>query len=110
MKRGCVVGLLLCLLSTGIVFADGPAPRWRFWLGAPVCPPTGCCPNDYLPKPLPCVPRVPCGGPDDYCKKPLPCVPRVPCGGPDDYCKKPLPCLLCPPVSPFLRCGDGCAK
>ena len=100
MKLRYCIGLLLCLLSASIVIADPPQRNWRWWLYQPVCPTTGCCP-DYVPKPLPCVPKVPCGGPDDYCRKPLPCVPLVPCGGPDDYCRKPLPCLLCPPTCPL---------
>ena len=107
--RYCIVGALLCLASATIVAADPPHPL-RWWLYTPVCPSTGCCPDDYCLKPLPCVPVVRCGGPDDYCKKPLPCVPVLRCGGPDDYCKKPMPCLLCPPVSPYLQCAPACQK
>ena len=66
-----------------------------------------CCPDDYCPKPLPCVPSplLSCC-PSDYCLKPLPWL-RAPtlscCGG--DYCPKPLPglCWLRSPVS--YSCG-----
>ncbi|MBN2023585.1 MAG: hypothetical protein JW809_12440 [Pirellulales bacterium] len=65
------------------------------------------CPDDYCPKPAPCVclPRT-CGRCDDYCPKPAPCVcpPRI-CGGCDDYCPKPAPCVqLCPWPNSFYRC------
>jgi hypothetical protein len=68
-----------------------------------------CCPDDYCPKPEPCVrcvPRSCC--PDDYCPKPQPCVPCVPrscC--PDTYCPKPAPNLCIPLNRDFQRCG-GC--
>jgi hypothetical protein len=61
---------------------------------APDCLGSGACccwcPNDYLRKPLPCIPGPACGGPNDYCRKPLPYVPPPVCGGPNDYCRKPL--------------------
>jgi hypothetical protein len=66
-----------------------------------------CCPDDYCPKPLPCLPcpqRSCC--PDNYCRKPLPCVPcPKTCWRPDDYCRKPMPrlCWLPPPVK--YSCG-----
>lgn len=90
------LGFLLALAWATAALADGPdAPGWRFWLYRPLCPFAGSCP-DYAPKPIPCVPPIPCGGKDDYCKKPIPCVPAAPCGGVDDYCKKPMPPLVCP--------------
>jgi hypothetical protein len=108
------VGLLLCLAWADHVNAQPQAqprrPCWHDWCNwAPLCPPVGCCPDDYVRKPFPSLCPTPCcGGPDDYCRKPLPCVPAVPCcGGPDDYCRKPLPCLLCPPITPYLQCGPA---
>jgi hypothetical protein len=106
MKLRYCIGVLGCLVLAGYVGADPPHPFWRGWC-APLCPSTGCCPDDYVRKPLPCVPVIRCGGPDDYCRKPLPCVPVIRCGGPDDYCRKPLPCLLCPPLTPYLQCGPS---
>ena len=52
---------------------------WHWWNWTPVCPSTGCCPDDYVHKlfpslcPLPC-----CGSPDDYCRKPLPTTASLP--------------------------------
>src|SRR5688500_17962599 len=94
--------------------------------GEPVHPPRPAClhclvcPDDYHPKPWPCLPKAICGGwCDDYCKKPLPNACPVPGVFCDDYCKKPLPCgraahwslwLACPPavreVSPFAPRKD----
>jgi hypothetical protein len=67
------------------------------------------CPDDYCPKPLPCVPCLKLGGvADDYCPKPWPCIPCWrPCGVADDYCTKPLPCLPCP--APGGCAGDHAA-
>src|SRR6516164_3072689 len=108
--RFCI-GLLLGIACVGHVAADPPtaAPRhfWQHWW-TQACPPVGCCPDDYVRKPMPPICPLPCGGgPDDYCRKPMPCVPPLPHGGPDDYCRKPLPCLLCPPLSPYLQCGPS---
>ncbi|MHB1036187.1 MAG: hypothetical protein ACYC35_15960 [Pirellulales bacterium] len=64
------------------------------------------CPDDYCPKPLPCVPCLKRSClPDDYCPKPLPCVPcRAASTCVDDYCPKPLPVLCWPLSRQFLRC------
>ena len=117
MARRWFIGFMLCFASVGYVIADpSPGPFWHC-LYRPLCPPTGCCPNDYVHKPFPTICPIPCcGGPDDYCRKPFPCVPTQHYGGPDDYCRKPFPTLLCPPLSPYLQCGpsdgpcDGCNK
>ena len=109
MKSRYIGILLLGLMLVGSAVADGPRPFWQsLWNRGSVCPPTGCCPNDYVHKPIPSICPLPrCGGPDDYCRKPMPCVPNLPrCGGPDDYCRKAMPCLLCPPISPYLQCGS----
>ena len=109
--RYCI-GWAVCLTWAGFVAADPPMatprPFWQCWLYRPLCPPVGCCPDDYARKPYPSIYQVGhCGGVDDYCRKPIPSVPLTHCGGPDDYCRKPLPTLLCPPPSPYLQCG-GC--
>ena len=77
----------------------GPAPR--------CCDARRCCtcPDDYCPKPLPCVPCAPRGCCDDYCAKPLPCVPCALRGCCDDYCPKPC-CIYLPPCWPaWYSCG-----
>lgn len=81
---------------------------WPWTNAGKTCPPIGCCPDDYCRKPCPVIVPVPrCGGPDDYCRKPMPCITDIPrCGTCDDYCRKPLPCLLCPPLTPYLKCGS----
>jgi hypothetical protein len=69
-------------------------------------PPPCCCPDDYCPKPPPCV-TPPCGGCcDDYCPKAPPCV-IPPCGGCcDDYCPKPCPTVCWPCRWPdFYQCA-----
>lgn len=107
------LGILLSMAWVSFAGADPPIatarPFWQHWWSTSACPPVGCCPNDYVRKPMPAIGPVPrCGGVDDYCRKPLPCVPTVPrCGMPDDYCRKALPWLLCPPLSPFLQCGPS---
>jgi hypothetical protein len=65
------------------------------------------CPNDYCPKPLPCVPCAPLGKCDCYCPKPLPCPPcPLRYCGPNDYCPKPC-CLYLPPCWPaWYSCGS----
>jgi hypothetical protein len=114
--RACI-GMMICLTWAGHVVADPPVvtshSSCHWFQYKPVCPSVGCCPDDYVRKPLPWLsPIACCGGPDDYCRKPFPTNLGVPtCGGPDDYCRKPLPRLLCPPWSPYLRCGPpeaGC--
>jgi hypothetical protein len=113
--RWCLA-IVLCFAPIGYVGAEEPAGNahqgWLFWCNrASTCPSVGACPNDYVCKPMPSICSVSrCGGIDDYCRKPPPCVPALPrCGSPDDYCRKALPVLLCPPLSPYLRCGpcDG---
>jgi hypothetical protein len=72
------------------------------------CPRCCCtCPDDYCPKPLPCVPCAACGCcPDDYCPKPLPCVFCMPgCCWPDDYCPKPFVFCLPPCYPSWYTCG-----
>jgi hypothetical protein len=125
MRMRFCIGLLLGLACASHVFADPPSPHallpeggghavkaphhfWqRWWTRA--CPSIGCCPDDYVRKPMPPICPLPCGGgPDDYCRKPMPYIRPVPCGGSvDDYCRKPLPYLLCPPLSPYLQCGTS---
>ena len=75
---------------------------------APTCEARSCCvcPDDYCPKPLPCVPCAPRGKCDNYCRKPLPCAPCVGgyCG-PDDYCPKPCNFYLPPCWPAWYTCG-----
>ncbi|MDD4269168.1 MAG: hypothetical protein GXY25_22770 [Pirellulaceae bacterium] len=62
---------------------------------------SGCCTDDYCPKPAPCI-ACPCirSCPDDSCPKPQPCIPCVNVGRcPDNYCPKPLP-VVCDPCRP----------
>jgi hypothetical protein len=104
MRLKWCLSFIVCLAWIGYAAADPPRTFWQR-LCTPVCPSLGCCPDDYVHKPVPAIGPIPrCGGPDDYCGKPIPCVPLMRCGGPDDYCRKPLPCLLCPPVTPYLQC------
>jgi hypothetical protein len=108
MKWNYCIGIALCLALAGSVAADPPGekPRWlhsHWWTR--VCPSLGCCPDDYVRKPMPPICLARCGERDDYCRKPYPCLTDVSrCGGPDDYCRKSLPCLLCPPLTPYLQC------
>ncbi|HMF17977.1 MAG TPA: hypothetical protein VKE98_12260 [Gemmataceae bacterium] len=112
MAKRYFVGFMLCFVLAGFATAD-PADGssrsfWHCVFWESLCPPTGCCPDDYVIKPFPAIHRVPCcGSEDDYCIKPFPCVPTQHCGGPDDYCPKPFPTLLCPPHSPYLQCGPS---
>jgi hypothetical protein len=63
------------------------------------------CPDNYCPKPQPCVPGAPWGCCDDYCPKPMPCAQPLRYCGPDDYCPKPC-CLYLPPCWPtWYSCG-----
>lgn len=104
----CLITLLLGLAWASPTLAQAPHGHrlgglynWR------VCPPVGCCPDDYCKKVSPLIPCLPrCGSCDDYCRKSMPCLTDVGrCGTCDDYCRKGLPCLLCPPWSPYLQCG-----
>ena len=115
-KRWCL-GIALCCACAAHICADPPdgtldphVHGWRPW--ARICPSVGCCPDDYVHKPLPPNLGIPrCGTADDYHRKPLPPAPPVPrCDGPNDYCRKLLPYLLCPPVSPYLQCGPSNGK
>lgn len=65
-----------------------------------------CCPDDYRPKPWPCLPPpVTCGHCDNYCGKPLPWLPCPACGcGPDMYCDKSFPCAPYYQPSRWLKC------
>ena len=63
------------------------------------------CPDDYCPKPLPCVGPNAKGCVDDYCPKALPCVPPNPKGCVDDYCPKTCPIWLGKLCEPWYRCG-----
>lgn len=76
------------------------------------CPalPHFCCPDDYQPKPWPCLPRpTTCGYCDDYCRKPLPGLPCPNgCYCPDNYCAKPFPSAPCCPPSRWLKCPLPC--
>ena len=76
--------LLLLALAGGVFASDMTGDGTR-------CDARRCCtcPDDYCPKPLPCVPCAPRGCCDDYCAKPLPCVPCALRGCCDDYCPKP---------------------
>ena len=96
-----IVGLWTAMLPVAAGAAEiGPS--------APCCEARCCCtcPDDYCPKPLPCVPCVLLGKCDCYCRKPMPCPP-CPLGycGPNDYCPKPYSiCLpLCSPA--WYTCG-----
>jgi len=64
------------------------------------------CPDDYCPKPLPCVPCAPLGRCDCYAPKPLPCPPcALRYCAPDDYCPKPC-CVYLPACYPaWYICG-----
>lgn len=100
---------LVCVVGQGL--AQHPA-RQTTWPSsaagcAKTCPSIGCCIDDYCRKAFPMILNVSrCGSPDDYCRKIIPCLTDVFGGcGCDDYCRKALPNLLCPPQSPYLRCG-----
>ncbi|MBL8829391.1 MAG: hypothetical protein JNM18_20575 [Planctomycetaceae bacterium] len=99
---------LLALVSVASAKAD--ERRARLWYGF-TCSNVAncakdCCPDNYCPKPLPCV-RVPlCYQCDDYCPKPLPCVQKPNCFECDRYCRKPIPLLCCPNCTPGI-CGPG---
>jgi hypothetical protein len=97
----------LCLAATvvlcfGVAFAE-PSQAGEPAKAAPLpCIRCLVCPDDYHPKPWPCLPpSVCCGCCDDYDCKPLPLIP-CPVTGCDceAYCPKPLPCppgAYCPP-------------
>jgi len=104
-------------VEPGAVLADGTAVGFPAGSAARdarcVQAATGCtprpwwCPDDYRPKPCPCVCRsCPCGCCDDYCAKPAPCVcPPLACGCCDDYCPKPAPCVRWPCAWPaWFKC------
>jgi hypothetical protein len=92
--------LLLLALAGGVFASDMTSDCTR-------CDARRCCtcPDDYCPKPLPCVPCAPRGCSNDYCPKPLPCVPCAPRGCCNDYCPKPC-CIYLPPCWPaWYSCG-----
>jgi hypothetical protein len=74
------------------------------------CTPAFTCPDDYSPKPLPCVRPTHGCLPDDYCAKTMP---RVPCAtkacGADDYSRKPFSFCVPPSFRPWYSCGPGAA-
>lgn len=64
-----------------------------------------CCPDDYSPKPVPCVRPVSACCLDTFCRKPclvLPCRTNACC--PDDYCPKPFPETCRTPYNPWYKC------
>ncbi len=85
------------VLGLGLVAAaEGAEPGCRWWwpscLRFSCCP---CCPDDYCPKKLPCVPcPLKYCGRDDYCPKACPIYPP-PC---------PPPWYTCVPAG---NCGPG---
>jgi hypothetical protein len=124
--KQCLAGSLLLgtLITTGCMTSQGTSDSIRsidFGLrprgvrgqgdcGSEVCPRCNC-PDDYCPKPMPC---VACGhatvGCDDYCAKPAPCPPAdrdtVWC---DDYCEKEWLAQPCQPL-PGASCSRGTAS
>jgi hypothetical protein len=111
MRRAIVVGRARLLPSLGFVLAVAIAHNT---LSAEIGPATRCCetyrcrtcPDNYCPKPQPCVPCAPLGCCNDYCPKPLPCLPCPLCYcAPNDYCPKPY-CLNLSPCWPaWYTCG-----
>jgi len=76
------------------------------------CAAVACrCPDNYCPKPCPCIPcpALP-ASPDCYCPKPPPCPPCLCLSWcPDNYCPKPCPQFCWPVNRQFYRCGpDDC--
>ena len=102
----CVLATILSLGLAGELRAADSAARLEHGTPGRLIPASCCCPDDYGPKPLPCI-KGPAGGccPDDYCPKPLPRI-RCPLPGscPDDYCPKPMPNLCRPLDRTFYRC------
>jgi hypothetical protein len=88
--------------------AVGGQPHDGWWLcpGISLHRPCLCCPNDYCPKPIPCISPFCCCGPDDYCTKPLPCVRPFCCSQCDDYCAKPCPTISQCYTPPGSTCGS----
>jgi hypothetical protein len=104
------LAVILMLIWTGMNMAQSPCSEKKHCLSATNgCHSLGCCPDDYRRKPCPAIyPIGHCGGCNDYCRKAMPCIGDIArCGSCDDYCRKPLPTLLCPPCSPYLRCGPA---
>ena len=93
-----------------LAFANGAARAKERAPGCCPALPYLCCPDDYKPKPWPCLPPpITCGYCDDYCRKPLPGLPcPTCCYGPDIYCGKPFPCAPCYPPSRWLKCPLPC--
>jgi hypothetical protein len=120
MKRW--IGLGAFLLAWGVSQpAAQAAPPWTLFDGHNWSFPrsgdlwgqrTCWCPDDYCPKPLPCVIPTATGFVDDYCPKTLPCVPSTPKGCVDDYCPKTCPIILESNCQPWYICGppETCSK
>jgi hypothetical protein len=105
------VSRFVALLIAFIAIGNAPAAENCL---TKICPPAGpyhsralmlCCPDDYCPKPCPCMAHPQGWCPNDYCRKPFPCLssPTGWCG--DDYCRKPLPSLCWPPLRTNISCG-----
>ncbi|MFL5340396.1 MAG: hypothetical protein ACJ8F7_09615 [Gemmataceae bacterium] len=101
MKR-LSLAIALAVIVAGHAAAGDPA--WPWWCVLyPAHRPCPSCPDDYCPKPLPCVRGTPPGCADDYGLKPLPCVRGVSCLGANDYCpKRPVAVPCCYP--PWYKC------
>lgn len=107
-----LVPVLLGLLLTIAAATDVQADNWhaRLWKGF-TCSNVGgcakdCCPDNYCPKPMPCVQKPNCFQCDTYCPKPMPCVQQPNCFECDRYCRKPIPLLCCPNCASGV-CGPG---
>ena len=99
MRRGVVVLLIVASARLAAAAESGPIST--------CCEARSCCtcPDNYCPKPLPCVPCAPLGQCDCYCPKPMPCTSPLRYCGPNDYCPKPC-CLYLPPCWPaWYSCG-----
>src|SRR3990172_4664755 len=105
MWRTTPFGRVRLLSSLALLMIIGFAHRGRATDVGPIA--TGCdarsccvCPDDYCPKPLPCVPCAPLGKCDCYCPKPLPCPPcPLRYCAPNDYRPKPYCFHLTPDAS-----------
>lgn len=110
-RRYRIVGILpLLLFALSVTPAMSAEPyRARLWSGHSCgnfwnCA-KDCCPDNYCPKPVPCVKSPLCFQCDTYCPKPLPCVQSPNCFECDRYCRKPFP-IICCPCEPGV-CGPG---
>lgn len=79
------------------------APATSAPCGVGTC--TMCCPDVYVPKPVPCVSRDASCCADMYCPKPCLVLPfPTTCCCPDDYCAKPRPTLCRPMANAWYKC------